>query len=102
MSKTRKHFLIVQISVAKWYKQNHSGFTVKELYNFLEEQGNNPVQKRTVRRCLEDLTDVSFLQKREVGNSTLYVPDIALFPSPEDSYLNSEQEEKVVFEFQSE
>ena len=100
MSKTRKHFLIVQISIAKWYRQNHSGVTVRELFHFMNQQGDNPVTKRTVRRCLEDLVDVNFVKKREVGNSTLYVPDIALFPDPERAKFQEEQDEKIVLNFE--
>lgn len=100
MGKTRKHLLIVQLSVSKYYRHNHSGFTVSELHQFMENQdGKNPVQKRTVRRCLNDLSEVGFIQKKEMANNTLYVPDPALFPQPEDSVHRDDSEEVIVFDF---
>ena len=100
MSKTRKRLLIVQLSVSKYYRRNHCRFSVAELYEFMENQnGKNPVKKRTVRRCLNDLVDVGFAKKKEMANSTLYVPDIALFPQPEDSVQRSDPEEVIVFDF---
>lgn len=100
MSKTRRHLILVQLSVSKYYRHNHCGFTVDELYQFMQNQnGGNPVKKRTVRRCLNDLADVKFIQKKELANSTLYVPDIALFPQPADSVQMQEQEEVIVFDF---
>lgn len=100
MSKTRKNLIIVQLSVSKYYRHNHCGFSVSELYQFMQNQnGKNPVKKRTVRRCLNDLSDAGFILKKELANSTLYVPDIALFPQPEDSVQMQEQEEVIVFDF---
>lgn len=100
MSKTRRNLLIVQLSVSKYYRNHHCGFTVSELYQFMKDQsGKNPTQKRTVRRCLNDLSDFGFVQKKELANSTLYVPDIALFPQPADSVQLQDQEEVFVFDF---
>lgn len=100
MGKTRKNLLIIQLSVAKYYRHNHCGFSVSELHQFMNEQaGENPVQKRTVRRCLNDLADVGFVKKKEMANSTLYVPDPALFPQPEDSVQRIDSEEVIVFNF---
>lgn len=100
MSQTRRHLLIVQLSIAKYYRQNHSGFTIPELYHFMENQnGENPVEQRTVRRCVNDLADLPFLQEKEIGNSTLYVPDPALFPQPEHSIYRESPEEVIEFHF---
>lgn len=102
MSKTRRYLILVQLSVSKYYRHNHCGFTVAELYQFMENQnGGNPVKKRTVRRCLNDLSDARFIQKKKMANSTLYVPDIALFPQPEESVQRRDSEEVIVFDFSS-
>lgn len=102
MSKTRKNLLIVQLSVAKYYRTHYCGFTVSELYQFMGSlKGENRVKKRTVRRCLNDLSEVGFLREKKLANSTLYIPDPALFPQPENSVQRGDSEEVIVFDFSS-
>ena len=73
---------------------------MSELYQFMEDlKGDNPVKKRTVRRCLNDLGEVGFLRKKKLANSTLYIPDPALFPQPDESVQRADSEEVIVFDF---
>ncbi|WP_127341307.1 hypothetical protein [Halorubrum sp. 48-1-W] len=73
MSKSRENFITVLTSIAVWTSEQRRGFTISELAEHTPE-----VSERTVRRCVEDLQDSEYIDKKEDG---MYYATMTLQPS---------------------
>ena len=73
MSDTRQNFLTVLTSIAVWTEEQRGGFSVSEL-----AEHTYGVSERTVRRCVRDLQQEQYVERREDGK---YYPLMTLQPS---------------------
>lgn len=92
VSKNREKLLIVLKKLSKYTYRSKGGVSVQNFHAYLK-LFDIDVSERTLRRIMDDLDHMGFVQKREDVTPALYIVDRSLLPQAEHSDMYESEED---------